>query len=67
MKEQLVKNFEKNQTLTNLQHLFNAGIKLKKIENNNWIELHIFKLPVRFVPLYDKINGTFEITAIGVF
>ena len=64
-KEKLISQFRSNQTLTNLQHLKNAGIELKTRKNNQWEEVPIFELPFeRFIPLYDN---DFQIHAIATF
>jgi len=65
----IIGQFKTNQTLSGLQDLKNMGVALKQLKNNNWDHMGKFDFPLsRFVPLYDKdANGTFQITAIGVY
>jgi len=61
-KDSIINKFEKDQTLTNIQEIKNAGMGLYKIQNNKWEELKLYTLPVRFVKLY---NDSFELIGIG--
>lgn len=65
MKTDIVNRFLKNQTLTNIQELKNAGIGLRILKNNQWEILPEYKLPFqRVIPLYDD---NFEICYLGVY
>jgi hypothetical protein len=64
----IIDSFRKNQTLSGLQDLANLGIGLKILKGNEWQRLSEFKLPFeRFITLYEKRNGVFEISNIGVY
>lgn len=63
-REIATKQFEDNQTETGLQGLKNHGMELRHLVNNKWERLTEFKLPFRFIRLYDNNLNLF---AIGVY
>ena len=66
--ERAIEQFEREQTLTNIGELRKLGVGLKVLENNEFKPLCEYTLPfVRFVPLYEKQNGFFMISDIGIY
>ena len=66
---QLIRSFQENQTLANLQDIKNAGLKIEQLKNNKWQEVSEFTLPFKnTVPLYLKDEkGNFNIVALGIY
>jgi len=64
----IIDSFRENQTLSALGQLKELGIGLKILKGNEWQRLSEYKLPFdRFITLYEKRNGVFEISNIGVY
>lgn len=65
--ERIIESFDKNQASA-LDQLRELGVGLKVLKNNEWQKLSEFELPFkRFAKLYNKVNGVFEITDIGIY
>ena len=65
MKHLAIENFRKKQTLENLQEVKNLGMNIKKLEENKWQLVTLFKLPIgEFIPLYTK---NLKLEGIGVY
>lgn len=66
--EKAINKFKANQTLTNLGVLQNLNLRLKILRNNKWEELKIYHFPYEnIIPIYEKVNGTFNIASVGVY
>ena len=53
-KEELIREFMNNQSLTGVQKLKNIGITIKYIVNQKWTNVTSYTLPIeRYIILYD--------------
>lgn len=66
--ENLVKQFEENQTIENLDKVLDSGVTLKKLEGGKWVEgTKDITLPIRFIRLYDKVKDHMVLSGIGIY
>lgn len=63
--EELIEIFKEDQKLSTLGKLKKMGVPLKRIQNNRWIKVHRYELPIdRVVTLR---NDDFKIDGIGMY
>lgn len=72
LREESIKAFNKNKTLSNLQICKNTGLKTKVMQSGKWMNLHSFSDDFNeyrdAIELYDKDeNGMLILTAIGFY
>ena len=69
--ENLIKQFNDNKSLSNLQEIKNAGMRVLVLQNGNWENLTEFSDSFidyhNAIGIYDKINGSIKLTGIGFF
>ena len=69
--ELLIKKLAEDRTHSNLQLVVNSGVIPKVLKNNEWRphlgEFNNLNQWNHIIPLYDKMNGVFVVTAVGFY